>query len=348
MSHPILRVGIAGFGMSGQIFQAPFLHAEKDFEIRKVFERTSSYAQSEYPYIQTVRSFEELLTDEIDLVVVSTPNVLHYPMARQAILAGKHVLVEKPIAETAAEAQELVDLAKERGVVLAVYQNRRLDGDFLTLRQLVEDGTLGEVLDYEAHFDRYVTGENAKKWKDQGGMAASVLYDLGVHLADQVYSLFGMPDAVYADLRCQRPETSCCDDFEMVLYYGDRKATLRASEQVALCGPHYTVHGRKGSFIKYGMDVQENALIAGHRPPMAHWGEDDPAMYGTLALAEADGIRQEKVPTLIGYYGNFHRNLHRAITEGAPLLVDPQDAVDVLKILEAAIESHNSGKKVKL
>lgn len=348
MEQRILRVGIAGFGMSGQIFQAPFLHADPLFEIKKVYERTTRRAEAEYPYIQTVRSFEALLTEDIDLVVVSTPNELHYPMARQAILAGKHVLVEKPVADTSEEAQALCDLAREKGVVLAVYQNRRLDGDFLTLRQLIENGTLGEVHDYEAHFDRYVTGPNAKQWKNLGGMAASVLYDLGVHLVDQAYALFGKPDAVYADLRKQRPETSCCDDFEVVLYYGSRKATLRAGEVVAMPGPHYTVHGSKGSFIKYGMDVQESALVAGQRPPKSNWGVDDPAMYGTLAVAAADGIRLEKVPTVVSSYGNFHKNLYHAITQGAPLLVDPQETVEVLKILEAAIESHETGRKIIL
>lgn len=348
MAQRILQVGIAGFGMSGRIFQAPFLNADPLFQIKKVYERTTCRAEAEYPYIQTVRSFEELLTEDIDLVVVSTPNELHFPMAKAAILAGKHVLVEKPVADTSGEAQILCDLAQEKGVVLAVYQNRRLDGDFVTLRQLIENGTLGEVLDYEAHFDRFVTGKSSKQWKRLGGITASVLYDLGVHLVDQAYALFGKPDAVYADLRKQRPETSCCDNFEIVLYYGNCKATLRAGEVVAMPGPHYTVHGRKGSFIKYGMDVQEKALVAGKRPPLEDWGVDDPAMYGTLAVVTGDGIHQEKVTTVIGNYGAFHRNLHSAITEGAPLLVDPRDTVEVLKILEAAIESNKTGKKISL
>ena len=206
MKTPI-RTAIAGFGLSGKIFQAPFIHADPNFELKKVYERKTDRAKAEYPYVQIVRSFEELLTDDIDLVIISTPNDTHVPFAKLAMAAGKHVVVEKPVAATSTEAAELCAMAKKQGVVLSVFQNRRLDSDFLTVKKLIEDGALGEVLDYEAHYDRFERGVNPKPWKAAGGAGVGVLYDLGVHIIDQAYVLFGMPNEVYADFRQQRPES---------------------------------------------------------------------------------------------------------------------------------------------
>ena len=344
----IINVGIAGFGMSGQIFQAPFFHADPHFQIRKVYERNKELAKAEYPYIQTVRCFEDLLTDDIDLVVISTPNAQHIPMARQAILAGKHVLVEKPVAATSQEALELCELAKERSVVLAVHQNRRLDGDFLTVQKLIGDGILGDILDYTVHYDRYVTGRSKKQWKAAGGPTVNVLYDLGVHIIDQAYVLFGMPEEIYADFRKHRQESGEFDNFEVILYYGKLKVSLAAGEVVAMPGAHYTVNGAKGSFVKYGMDVQECALIAGKRPPMEHWGEDEPKMYGTLARVTESGIVQEKVRTVPGNYAILHDNLYHAIVDGDSFMVNPEDTVAVLRIIEAAIESGKTGARIKM
>jgi len=348
MENRVLNVGLAGFGLSGKIFHAPFLDADKRFALRKVYERKTQRAKEEYPYIETVRSFEALLTEDIDLVIISTPNDLHVPMAKQAILAGKHVLLEKPAAASSDEVLELCRLAKEKNVVFTVYQNRRLDGDFLTVKKLIESGTLGEVLDYEVHYDRFVTGVSSKAWKAAGGKGVDILYDLGVHIIDQVYTLFGMPKAVYADLRKQRAESAGIDKFEVILYYENTTAILAAGEVVALGGPHYMVNGRKGSFIKYGMDPQEEALIAGRRPGGDDWGKDDESMYGTLARVCDGGIVCEKVETVSSNYGLFHADLYSAITEGTPLMVDPMEAVDVLKIIEAAILSSSTGAKVSL
>lgn len=345
MKNKIIQVGIAGFGMSGTIFHAPFLHADDCFRIKKVYERTTERAKEEYPYVETVRSFEELLAEDIDLVVISTPNALHVPMAKQAMLAGKHVIVEKPVAATSKEAQELCELAKTMGVLFSVYQNRRLDGDYLTVKKLVEGGVLGEVLDYEVHYDRYVTGASSKKWKQEGGKGIDILYDLGVHIIDQAYTLFGMPKEVYADFRKQRKASSGIDKFQVILYYENTKAILSAGEVVAMQGPHFAVYGREGSFIKYGMDVQEEALIKGLRPSMDNWGVDDANMYGTLARVTDDGIKQEKVPTVVSNYGRYYDNIYKVLTEGSDLLVKPEETVDVLKIMEAAMKSAKSGKR---
>ncbi len=344
----VIRVGIAGFGLSGQVFHAPFLKIDPRYSLRKVFERTSSRSKAEYPEAEIVRSFDELLTDDIDLVIVASPNQQHVPMATAAIQAGKHVVVEKPFAATAEEAEMLCKLAEEQGVILTVYQNRRLDADFLTLKSLMDEGRLGEVVDYRAQFDRFVRGVSYKPWKLFGDHGVDILYDLGVHLIDQAYYLFGMPNEVYCDLRTQRPESKGVDNFEAILYYDNCKAILTAGELVAHPGPHYTIYGRRGGFIKYGMDHQEEDMLAGKRPSASDWNVDPEECWGTLYYDTGDTIAEEKIPTVVSSYSQYYDNLYHAITEGAPLLVPPRQSVDVLKIIEAAQRSHQEKRRISL
>ncbi len=346
MQNGIIQVGVAGFGMSGKIFHAPFLHADKRYQIKKVYERATQRAKEEYPYVEIVRDFSALLTPEIDLVVISTPNPTHVPFAREALLCGKNVVVEKPMAATAAEAAALCALARENHALLSVYQNRRLDGDFLTVRRVIEQGRLGEVVEYEAHFDRFVRGKSAKRWKAEGSPGVNILYDLGVHILDQAYALFGMPKEVYADFSKQRPESADIDRFTVILYYDTLRAILSAGEVVAQPGPHYMVHGRAGSFIKYGMDVQEQALLDGARPPRPDWGEEDAAHYGTLYTPANGGVRAERIETCKGDYGAYYDNLYAALTAQAAPLVRPEEAVDVLRLIEAAQRSGAQKKRI--
>lgn len=348
MDHKTIQVGLAGFGTSGQIFHAPFLAADPRFTLKKVYERTTDKARQAYPGVEIVRTFDGLLTEDIDLIVVSTPNQYHVPMASQAMRAGKNVIVEKPAAAASQEAAELCRLAKERNVLFSVYQNRRLDGDFLTAKKLIETGRLGEVVDYECHFDRFVRGYSPKPWKREGGKGINVLYDLGIHLIDQAYALFGMPEEVYADMRSQRPESPGIDNFEVILYYPDKKAVLSAGELVAMPGPRFMVHGRKGSFLKYGQDPQERRLAEGQRPGKPDWGVDTEEAYGTLAAVTEDGIVQEPVVTEIGNYGGYYDNIYHALRDGAELLVKPEEAVDVLRILEAAQSSQALKRRISL
>ena len=343
-----IRTAIAGFGLSGKIFQAPFIHADPNFELKKVYERKTERAKEEYPDVQIVRSFEELLTDDIDLVIVSTPNDTHVPFAKQAMAAGKHVVVEKPVAATSTEAAELCAFAKKQGVVLSVFQNRRLDSDFLTVKNLIEAGELGEVLDYEAHYDRFERGVNPKPWKAAGGAGVGVLYDLGVHIIDQAYVLFGMPNEVYADFRQQRPESPGIDNFEVILYYDKVKAILSAGEVVARQGPHYMVSGRRGTFIKYGEDVQEAALLAGKRPPAPDWDAEGEECWGTLYYDDGAQILEKKIPTVVSSYARYYENLYEVITAGAPALVPPEQTADVLRIIEAAQMSNAKKRRIAL
>ena len=343
-----IRTAIAGFGLSGKIFQAPFIHADPNFELKKVYERKTERAKEEYPDVQIVRSFEELLTDDIDLVIISTPNDTHVPFAKQAMAAGKHVVVEKPVAATSTEAAELCAFAKKQGVVFSVFQNRRLDSDFLTVKNLIEAGELGEVLDYEAHYDRFERGVNPKPWKAAGGAGVGVLYDLGVHIIDQAYVLFGMPNEVYADFRQQRPESPGIDNFEVILYYDKVKAILSAGEVVARQGPHYMVSGRRGTFIKYGEDVQEAALLAGKRPPAPDWDAEGEECWGTLYYDDGAQILEKKIPTVVSSYARYYENLYEVITAGAPALVPPEQTADVLRIIEAAQMSNAKKRRIAL
>ena len=348
MKENVIRVGIAGFGLSGQVFHAPFLKIDPRYSLQKVYERTTNRAKAEYPEAEIVRSFEELLTDDIDLVIISTPNDQHIPMATAAIMAGKNVVVEKPITATSEEAEAMCELAEKQGVLLTVFQNRRLDADFLTVKKLMEEGRLGEVLDYKAQFDRFVRGVSRAPWRAAGGFGVDVLYDLGVHLIDQAYYLFGMPKEVYCDLRTQRPESNGVDNFEVILYYDNCKAILTAGELVAHPGPHYAVYGRRGGFLKYGMDHQENDMLAGKRPSAPDWNVDPEECWGTLYYDTGDAIAEEKIPTVVSSYSQYYDNLYRAITEGAPLLVPPRQSVDVLKIIEAAKRSNAEKRRISL
>ena len=288
------------------------------------------------------------MTSDIDLVVISTPNQYHVPMAIQAMRAGKHVVVEKPVAATSKEADELCRIAKNEKVLLTVYQNRRLDGDFLTVKKIIDENRIGEVVDYECHFDRFVNGKSTKQWKADGGKGIDLLYDIGIHLIDQVYSLFGMPDEVYADLRKQREESSGIDNLQVCLYYEDKKITLSAGELVAMPGPHFMVHGRKGSFIKYGQDVQESRLLCGMRPGNSEWGQEDETSFGTLCTVTGQEFLQEKIPTEQGNYGKYYDNLYHAFKNGSELLVKPEEAVDVLRIVEAAQISSIEKRRIRL
>ena len=345
----IIRVGLAGFGMSGQVFQAPFITANPHFSLCKVYERTKNLSQEEYPQVTVVRSFEELLTDDIDLVVLSTPNGCHVQQARQCILAGKAVITEKPTAATSQEVLELCALAKERGVLYSVYQNRRWDSDFLTVKRLIEDGSFGEVVDYEAHYDRFARGRNRRVWRWTLDKGHDVVYDLGVHILDQAYCLFGMPKEVYADFRSQRQDSFGVDNFQIILYYDRLRAILSASELVTQQGPHFMVNGTKATFIKYGEDTQERQLLSGLRPVNTpNWGEDAPENYGKLYVDNGTGIDEVVIPTAPSTYSRYYDNIYAVLTQGAELAVKPEQAADVLRIIEAAQESAEKKCRIAL
>lgn len=345
----IINTAIIGFGLSGRFFHAPFLHTHPGFELKKVVERQGNASKDIYPEVEIVRDYKALLSDnDLELVVIATPNILHFELAREFLMAGKHVVIEKPMTQTSSEADELISIAGKSGKKVFVYQNRRWDGDFKTIQQLVYQGYLGEILEYEAHFDRFAPGARRSAWRDEPLPAGGVLFDLGSHLIDQALVLFGLPKAVFADIRMQRAKSKVDDYFEVNLYYEKVKVTLKASVFVKEQGPRYIIHGTKGSFIKYGIDPQEENLKEGIMPDSKDWGKEDPDYWGIMN-AELHGQQfYGTIETEPGNYMGFYDNVHDVITKGAGQAVLPEEARNVIRIIELAFESHRTKSVVTL
>jgi predicted dehydrogenase len=342
-----IRTAIAGSGKSARAFHIPLLKANPHFVIAKIFERTTDRMKTLCPDTLIVRNFEELLSDDIDLVLICTPNSSHYGLAKTALLAGKNVVVEKPFTVSSEEATELCGLAKKQKVLLSVYQNRRWDGDFRTAKKIIAAGLLGRVVDNEMHYDRYTVAKNPTPWKESGDPGTGVLYDLGVHIADQALNLFGMPAEVYADLRIQRENSLIVDNcFLSLSYTNGLRVVLRASQMAREPGPRLTVHGNLGSYVKYGIDLQEERLLAGELPVGAAWGREDREHWGILNTEISGCPIRCAVETERGDYPAYYRNIYEAITGQSPLLVTPEQARDVLLILEAAMKSSQTKNRV--
>jgi len=252
----MLNVGLVGFGFAAKVFHAPVIRAVDGLLLTTIVQRHGPPDQR-YADVEFVRSVDELLTRKIDLVVVATPNTSHYPIAKQCLLAGRHVVVDKPFTPTLAEAEELVQVAKQQRRIVTVYQDRRYTGDFATVQQVVGEGALGRVVTFESHFDRFRPELKPNAWREQAHPGSGVWFDIGPHLFDQALLLFGVPEAIVADIRIERDGAVVDDAFDVTLYYRHARAVLRASMLRPPHGPTWIVNGTKGSFIKYGMDPQE-------------------------------------------------------------------------------------------
>ncbi|CAA7601997.1 Oxidoreductase family, NAD-binding Rossmann fold [Acididesulfobacillus acetoxydans] len=323
-----INVGLLGYGFAGQVFHAPLINAVPSLNMYAVVERHGDKAVRHYPGIRVYKSSQELLQDRtVDLVVVATPNSSHFELAREALMADKHVVVDKPFTPTATEARSLIELAQRQGRILSVYQNRRWDGDFRTVQALIKGGILGEILEYEVHYDRFRAEVNPEAWRESGEPGSGILFDLGSHLIDQALVLFGQPDTVTADLRVQREGGKAVDNFEIILTYPELKATLKAGMFVREPGPRFTLQGRKGSFLKYGFDPQEDALKAGQTPDaVSAWGVEAKTQWGKLN-AEISGVHFVGfIETLPGSYQAFYENVSDAILHGRELRVKPEEA----------------------
>ncbi len=348
MSKPIVTA-IASFGMSGVVFQGPSLKVfPQYFKIHKILERTKNISAQRYPEAIIVRNYEDILNDpDVELVLVNTPDYLHFEMARQAIEAGKHVVVEKPFTKTSEEARELISLARQNGVILSVYQSKRLDNGFQTLQKILNDKLLGRVVEYEAHYDRYRNFIQEGSWKEDGDERTGVLFNLGSHIVDQTLVLFGIPKAVTAHLNVLRTGGRTTDNFDIRLHYDNFNAILRCSYLVREMGPQYIVHGTEGSFVKMGTDPQEELMKRHHLPNEPQWGEDHPNDWGLLNTS-INGLHfHGRVETLPGNLAGFFSKLHGTIREGKELFVKPEEALTVIRILEACLESNRLKKTVE-
>jgi predicted dehydrogenase len=357
-----IGVGVIGYGLGGRVFHAPFVSAVPGLKLVAILQRKGDEAAKAYLATKIVRSLEELLTHPgIELVAVSTPNETHFAMAKQCLEAGKHVVIDKPFSATSTEALELGRIAKMRGLHVIPFHNRRWDGDFLTVKKLLDEKAVGRLVTYESHFDRFRPLPRENTWKEAGNPANGMLFDLGPHLVDQVLALFGAPDAITASVRSDRDQTEIEDAFDITLHYPGFNgkgllAHCRTSYLACDAAPRFLLHGTVGSFKKYGLDPQEPALVGGAKVPVIGsntvWLEEKEAMWGILTVAPvptdpATLVRRE-VRTEPGDYRGFYVNVRDAILGTAKLAVTPEDGYRVIRLLEMARESSAAGRTLKV
>jgi len=342
-----LVVGVASFGMSGRVFHMPLLSHHKDFRVKSVVERRTDEARKIYPHVTRVRSFDEMVHDpEIDLIVVNTPDSTHYTLAKQSLEAGKHTVVEKPFTQTVEQGRELIALAGKSGEHVCVYHNRRWDGDFLTIRNIVDEKRLGRLVDFEMHWDRFRNYIQPDTWKEQSSSGAGLLYNLGSHLIDQALVLFGMPEAVTAHLAAVRTSGEVDDWFEVRLHYPSVQVSMKSSYLVREPGPRYLLHGTLGSYVKYGIDPQELALAQGGNPTSPGWGKEAEEWWGVLHTEEKGAPVRRKVETVPGNYGAFYDSVREAVIHGTACAVRPEEALNVISIITAAQQSNAQRRTV--
>ena len=344
-----IKVGIAAFGMSGKVFHAPLISHHNRFVLRRIVQRSGDDARALYPDVLLSRSTDDLVADaEIDLVVVNVPDRFHHDLAKQCLEAGKHVVIEKPITQTIAQAEELIGLAARKQRMLTVFQSRRWDGDFMTVCKVVKSKVLGRLVEFESHYDRYRNFIQPNTWKERSEEGAGILSNLGSHMIDQALLLFGMPGAVTGHLRIVRTGGEVDDWYDIRLHYDGLTALLRASYLVKEPGPRYFLHGTDGSFCKYGLDPQEEDLKKGIDPHSPGWGIESMEWFGTLATEKSGITQHAKLQTLPGNYSAFYDGVADCLQKGTQPPVEPEEAVNVIRVIDAVKQSNGERKTIEL
>ncbi len=345
-----LNVGIIGFGMAGQVFHAPIINSIPQLELTKIVTtnvKAIETIKKLYPNTEIVSDVSLILEDDdIDLIVIATPNTSHFELATQGLMANKHIVVEKPFTITTNEADKLIKLAKERKLVLTVHHNRRWDSDYLTVKKVIEGNLLGNIVEYESHFDRFRNTLKKNAWREENNPGSGILYDLGSHLIDQALCLFGLPMEVTADIGIQREGGKTDDYFHIILHYDKLRAILKAGMLVREPLLHFILLGDKGSFVKYGMDVQETALKEGITPENTeNWGAEPEILHGRLNT-EMNGVHlMGVVESERGDYRKYYQNVYNAILGKEELVVKAEEARNTIRVIELAIESNKTKKR---
>lgn len=336
LSFQPIKTAVIGYGFSAKTFHLPFIRHLPAFELTAISSSQETQVKSDYANVEWFSSAEELIVNSsAELVIITAPNHVHFELAQQALLNNKHVIIEKPFVTNTEQGEELIALAKQKNLVLSVYHNRRWDGDFLTVKKLIQTGRFGDVRHFESHFDRF-RPQVRQRWREQADVGGGILFDLGPHLLDQALQLFGVPKAVTAQCLMMRPGSNNIDYFNITLHYPNMIAVLHADLFSAGPNPRFSVRGSEGSFEKVGLDPQEARLIAGERPTKASWSDEIAQHYGTFY----NGEKAEIIPTQRGGYQHYFTGVSQAIRENKIAPVTAQDALWNIKLIELAMESN--------
>jgi scyllo-inositol 2-dehydrogenase (NADP+) len=346
----MINVGLIGFGLAGRAFHAQVIRAVPGLRLAAILQRSGNEAAEQYPDVRIVRTLDELLSiPEVRLVVVATPNASHFSIAQHCLAAGRDVLVDKPFTTTPEEAISLVEFAKKQGRLLTVYQNRRYDGDFQAIVQLVVSGALGRIVRFESNYDRFRPQLKPNAWRERPGPGNGIFFDIAPHLVDHALLLFGLPESLTADIRIEREGAVVDDAFDLALHYpGGLRVDLRSSILAAATRPRFTIHGTQGAFVKLTVDPQESNLRRGYIPTDSAWGAEPEENWGLLTLSENGALNQRRVPSANCDYRDFYANLRDAIIGEAKLAVSTDWALNVMRLLELARQSSNERRTVSV
>lgn len=345
MSSPLpFNVALVGYGFVGKTFHAPLIAATPGLVLHTVVSSDPAKVLADHPAAKVAPDLDTTLADPaVDLVVIATPDPLHASQAHAALNAGKAVVIDKPFAVTLDEARAVADHAARAGKLLSVFHNRRWDSDFLTLQALIADGSLGEIVQYESHFDRFRPVVR-DRWRERPG--AGVLLDLGPHLIDQALKLFGPPTAIFADIAVQKDGGQAGDYFHLLLRYPRLRVLLHASQMTVASDLRMAVHGTRGSFIKQGLDPQENSLKAGTVPGAPDWGVDP--RPGALTVPDGDATTSRVVEGVPGDYPAYYAGIRDALSGHGPNPVPPEEALAVMELIDLAARSAAEGREIRL
>ncbi len=343
----IIKTGICSYGMSGKLFHAPFIHAHPGYELSGIVERNNQDSRERYPNSKLYRSVEELCADKnLDLVVVNTPTHLHLQHAKAVLQAGKHLIIEKPFAITVKDAETITALAEKNNLFLSVYQNRRYDGDYRAIREVLENGWLGELREAEIRFDRYRPSYSGKEHKEGDMPGSGILYDLSPHLVDQAIQLFGWPKAIFGDVWRMRNDVKADDYFEILFYYDKLRVRLKATCVAREFTYPYIIHGMKGTFLQQRSDLQEQLLLADKVPSLEPWCPPLSAPDGLLH-AEINGETVKKQTTSSpGNYMGYYDDVYKALTGQGPNPVPAADGIRNTRVIELVLQSVKEGKVI--
>lgn len=341
-----IKAGLIGYGLAGEIFHAPILTSVPGVELYAIASRQTDKVRAHWPAARIYSDSVALLADpQVELAVIATPNQTHYPLALAALRANKHVVIDKPFTTNSIEAQELIVLAHARSRLLSVYHNRRWDGDFLTVQRLLAENRLGRIVSFESRFDRFRPIPK-QHWREENIPGSGLLFDIGPHLIDQALVLFGQPQALCAELARQRDKAQAVDFFQLVLHYAHLRVQLSASQLVKTAAPRFILHGTHGSYIKYGLDPQEDMLKEGETPLSPQWGIDFSA--GFLNIEQDGYTAQQEITNLPGCYEAYYHGIAQALRENTPPPVSAEAGLAAITLIETALQSAAEKRVIRL